>query len=105
MGGGDPDLDLLVTLNPYLRATGYWRATPPGGDLTASFTWALAPDVDPRTHFEVWRAAFPWALQPLDTRVDATEWTDPEAEGPRLWFYKAYNATECGSLGEWGPHP
>jgi hypothetical protein len=102
---GDPDLDLLVTLNPYLRATGCWKAVPPGTDLTVSFSWALAPDLDPRTYFEVWRADVPWALQPLDRGVRSTVWTDLAAGGPRLWFYKAYNATGCGSLGEWGPNP
>ena len=95
---GDPQEPLLVSLNPYLRATGYVRQVGPDPWIRVGFTWESTPGIDPSTYFEVWRSDIPWALEPYEERITETSWTDPAAEGPRLWYYKAYNATECGTI-------
>jgi hypothetical protein len=93
---GDPLRDVLVGLSPWLRATGWWRSFAPL-EVHAGFTWEQAPGVDPRTHFQVWRSDVPWDLRMHEPGVAAREWTDPGAEGARLYFYKVYNVTECGN--------
>jgi hypothetical protein len=96
---GDPDEARLVSLSPWLRATGYDRAAPAGPCSNVTFAWTLAPDVDPATHVEVWRSDRPDALRLLDRDVRARSWRDPDASGPRVLFYKVFNATDCGTLG------
>jgi hypothetical protein len=95
---GDPDAARLVSLSPHLRATGYERVAPGGPAATVSFAWPTAPDVDPATHQEAWRSDRADQLLPVDLSVDGRSWRDPDATGSWLYFYKVFNATDCGTL-------
>jgi hypothetical protein len=94
---GDPQEPLLVTLNPYLRATGYLRRFVGDPDMEVGFTWVTAPGIDPSTSFDLYRSDLPWDLQPYDEQLPDPSWTDTAASGAYLWFYEAYNVTGCGT--------
>ena len=95
---GDPDEPLLISLSPWLRAVGYERVGTNGPCTAVTFTWALAPGIDPRTHAEIWRSERPDLLSPLDRSLPGVIWRDPDPTAYWLYFYKVFNATDCGSI-------
>lgn len=97
---GDPDEARLITLSPYLRASGYERVGPSGPCTAVTFSWALAPALDPATHAEIWRSDRPDMLAPLERNAVGASWRDPDPTGAWLYFYKVFNASDCGSVRE-----
>jgi hypothetical protein len=97
---GDPDEPRLISLSPWLRAVGYERVGTNGPCTAVTFTWALAPGIDPRTHAEIWRSDRADMLSPLDRSPPGVTWRDPDPTAYWLYFYKVFNATDCGSIAQ-----